>query len=46
MSTLSIDDLVFYIDNFSKTDMISSEANTKKRIIEPLLEVFGFGVKF
>ena len=33
-----------HIDNFSKTDMVSSEANTKKRIIEPLLEALGWNL--
>lgn len=39
---LSLDNLVLHIRNFSKTDMVSSEANTKNRIIEPLLEILGW----
>ena len=35
-------DLLSYINNFSKTDMTKSEANTKKRVIEPLLEFLGW----
>lgn len=34
--------LVQSIDYFSHTDMVSNEANTKKKIIEPLLEVLGW----
>lgn len=34
--------IVAAIDNFSKTSMVSSEANTKKKIIEPLLAVLGW----
>jgi predicted type IV restriction endonuclease len=34
--------LVQSIDYFSHTDMVSSEANTKKKIVEPLLEVLGW----
>ncbi len=31
-------------DGFSQTDLTSSEANTKKRIIEPLLEILGWNL--
>lgn len=44
-ASLSIKELrnfVTAIDNFSRTDLISSEANTKRRIIEPLLEILGW----
>jgi len=34
--------LVQSLDYFSHTDMISNEANTKKKIVEPLLEVLGW----
>lgn len=34
--------LVQSIDYFSHTDMVSNEANTKKKIVEPLLEVLGW----
>lgn len=34
--------LVMAIDNFSKTSMTSSEANTKKKIIEPLLDILNW----
>jgi hypothetical protein len=34
--------LVQSIDYFSHTDMVSNEANTKKKIIEPLLELLGW----
>lgn len=34
--------LVQSIDYFSHTDMVGSEANTKKKIVEPLLEVLGW----
>lgn len=34
--------LLNYIVDFSKTDMTESEANTKKRIIEPLFEFLGW----
>lgn len=39
---LSLNELVVHINDFSKTDMVSSEANTKKRIIEPLIEMLGW----
>ena len=39
---ISIGDLVIHIGDFSRTDMVSSEANTKKRIVEPLLEILGW----
>jgi predicted type IV restriction endonuclease len=39
---LSISNFVLHITNFSKTDVTSSEANTKKRLIEPLLEILGW----
>jgi predicted type IV restriction endonuclease/predicted transcriptional regulator len=34
--------LVQSIDYFSHTDMVSNEANTKKKIVEPLLQVLGW----
>ena len=37
--------IVSAIDSFSKTDFISSEANTKKKIIEPLLEFLGWDTR-
>lgn len=40
-----LDDIVTAIDNFSKTGMISSEANTKKKIIELLLEILGWDTR-
>ena len=43
-NALSFEDLVSHIKAFSKTDMVSSEANTKKRIIEPLLEELGWNL--
>ena len=36
---------VLTIDDFSKTNMISSEANTKKKIIEPILEILGWDTR-
>jgi len=39
-----LNNLVVTIDNFSKTVLTSSEANTKKKIIEPLLEILGWDV--
>ena len=44
-TALSIKELrnfVTTIDSFSRTDLIGSEANTKRRIIEPLLEILGW----
>jgi len=38
----NIDDIVSHIINFSKTGLTGSEANTKKRIIEPLLGSLGW----
>lgn len=37
-----LNDLVIAIDSFSKTSIISSEANTKKKIIEPLLDILSW----
>ena len=37
--------IVLAIENFSKTNMISSEANTKKKIIEPTLEILGWDTR-
>ena len=34
-------ELVHIIDDFSKTNLTSSEANTKRKVIEPLLESLG-----
>jgi predicted type IV restriction endonuclease len=33
------------IDGFSKTDLTGSEANTKNKIIEPLLETLGWNIR-
>jgi len=38
-SIKGINKIVLAIDDFSKTNLTGSEANTKKKIIEPLLEV-------
>ena len=40
-----LNSLVVAIDNFSKTNMISSEANTKRKIIEPMLEILGWDTR-
>jgi len=40
MTTLN--NVLSYINNFAKTDLTGSEANTKKRVIEPLLEFLGW----
>lgn len=37
--------IISAIDNFSKTDMTSSEANTKKKIIEPLLDILDWDTR-
>jgi predicted type IV restriction endonuclease len=42
MSITSIAELKDRIEEFSKTDLVSNEANTKKWIIEPLLEYLGW----
>jgi len=42
LSVKELRDFVMAIGNFSKTDLISSEANTKRKIIEPLLEILGW----
>jgi len=38
-------DFVHSIKEFSQTDMVGSEANTKKKIIEPLLELLGWDLQ-
>jgi len=38
-------ELVTAIENFSKTNMTSSEANTKKKIVEPMLEILGWDTR-
>ena len=35
---LSVNDLVFHINDL-KTDVVGSEVNTQKRVIEPLLGI-------
>jgi len=40
-----MDDFVGGIKEFAQTDMISSEANTKKKIVEPLLELLGWDLR-
>lgn len=45
LSKKKLNDIVMAINNFSKTDMISSEANTKKKIIEPLLEILNWDTR-
>ena len=40
-----LNSLVVAIGNFSKTNMISSEANTKRKIIEPMLEILGWDTR-
>jgi len=40
-----LNSLVVAIGNFSKTNMISSEANTKRKIIEPMLEILGWNTR-
>jgi hypothetical protein len=45
LSTKEISRLVSAIEDFSKTAMISSEANTKKKIIEPLLDILGWNAQ-
>lgn len=42
LSSEKLAKLVQSIDDFSHTDMVSNEANTKKKIVEPLLEVLGW----
>lgn len=41
---MTIDEFLVHINNFAKTDMTGSEANTKKRVIEPLLEFLGWNL--
>ncbi|MCW4016698.1 MAG: type I restriction enzyme HsdR N-terminal domain-containing protein [Candidatus Bathyarchaeota archaeon] len=41
----SFQNLLQYIHDFSKTDLTGSEANTKKRVIEPLLESLGWDLR-
>ncbi|WGM90159.1 MAG: type I restriction enzyme HsdR N-terminal domain-containing protein [Candidatus Bathyarchaeum tardum] len=41
----SFQNLLHYITDFSKTDLTGSEANTKKRVIEPLLESLGWDLR-
>ena len=45
LSVKRFDDIVTSINNFSKTGMTSSEANTKKKIIELLLEILGWDTR-
>lgn len=45
LSVKRFDDIVTSINNFSRTGMISSEANTKKKIIELLLEILGWDTR-
>lgn len=40
-----VNDFVRSIKEFTQTDMISSEANTKKKIVEPLLELLGWDLR-
>jgi len=40
-----VNDFVRSIKEFAQTDMISSEANTKKKIVEPLLELLGWDLR-
>lgn len=40
-----VNDFVRSIKEFARTDMISSEANTKKKIVEPLLELLGWDLR-
>ena len=40
-----LNNIVMAIENFSKTDMTGSEANTKNKIIEPLLEILGWDIR-
>lgn len=42
LSMLELETLVGLIDNFSKTSLTSSEANTKKKIVEYLLDILGW----
>ena len=41
----AVNDFVRGIKEFAHTDMISSEANTKKKIVEPLLELLGWDLR-
>ena len=43
--TKGLDSVVMAIENFSKTNMTGSEANTKNKIIEPLLEILGWDIR-
>lgn len=45
LSSNKINDLIKDIKIFSQTDYIDSEENTKKRIIEPLIEMLGWNFK-
>jgi len=45
LSIKGINDIALRIDDFSKTNLTSSEANTKKRIIEPLLELLNWDTR-
>ena len=45
LSVKGLNNIVMAIDDFSKTGLISSEANTKKRIIEPTLEILGWDTR-
>ena len=39
---ITIDALLVHLNNFAKTDVTGSEANTKKRAIEPMLDFLGW----
>jgi predicted type IV restriction endonuclease len=45
LPTSKLGNFVMAIDSFSKTSMTSSEENTKKKIIEPLLEILGWDAR-
>lgn len=40
-----LEKFVLAINDFSQTNMVGSEANTKKKIIEPMLEVLGWDTR-
>ena len=40
-----VNNYVRSIKEFAQTDMVSSEANTKKKIVEPLLELLGWDLQ-
>lgn len=40
-----VNEFVRSIKEFAQTDMISSEANTKKKLVEPLLELLGWDMR-